>query len=266
MTAPRSLRPALLVLGAALLAIATALVAPTGALAQTTPPDVVRLRDGSFLRGTIVERTPERVVVMLPTGETRTYAAAEVESAGPAEMMLATPVAPPPVVALPAAPIGPPMARLRVTTDDEELSLHQLTGSATVAVWTGRGTGTARIDQYAVICNAPCDTEIPAGTYQLGIAHGTGDAQRSGRPIDLRGDVDLFLEYEDRTGIRVAGWMVFIGGMIGGTLLMTLPVLTGSYGDNTGYLIGGGVLAGVSMAVGFPLIFMNNHAEAVVRF
>jgi hypothetical protein len=37
------------------------------------PPDVVHLQDGTFLRGTIVERSPTQLVLMLPTGEVRTY-------------------------------------------------------------------------------------------------------------------------------------------------------------------------------------------------
>ena len=35
------------------------------------PPDVVHLQDETFLRGTIVERSPTQLVLMLPTGEVR---------------------------------------------------------------------------------------------------------------------------------------------------------------------------------------------------
>lgn len=52
---------------------------PEVAVAQVaTPPDLVRMLDGSFVRGTIVEATPERVVIQLVTGEVRTIPRGEV--------------------------------------------------------------------------------------------------------------------------------------------------------------------------------------------
>ncbi|MDQ3033896.1 MAG: hypothetical protein M3Y87_15880 [Myxococcota bacterium] len=245
------------------LVLAVCTVVGAHASAQSSaPPDVVRLHDGTFLRGTIVERSPSQVIVLLPTGETRTYAAELVEFAGPDVP------AGPAIVQVPAAAPRERMATLHVRSRQRELSLQQLQGSASVTVWTGRGSGTARIDQFGVVCNAPCDVEVPEGTYQLGVAQGTGDAARAGRPIELRGDVTLDLAYNDRSGQRVAGWLTFGLGAAAGAALLVAGIFTGpTYSSSFGYsrrdlnvpmMIAGGVVFGVGMIVGMIFAFMQD--------
>lgn len=252
---------------AALTLVAAILAAPAApAAAQTAHPDVVRLHDGTMLRGTISEQTAEHLVIVLPTGEVRTYPMSAVASAGPASPPAAPPIVPAIVPAIVQAPAGPPLARLRVTSDQQELSLQQLQGTTTVAVWTGRGVGSARIDQFSIICNAPCDTEIPAGTYQLGVAQSTGDARRAGAPIDLRGDVNLHVRYDDRTMLRVAGWLTFGLATAGATGLLLGSFLGSRWDIDMPMLVSGCVLYGLGMAVGFPLGFLNDAAEVEIRF
>lgn len=243
------------------LALAVITFVPPAAAQTTTPPDVVRLRDGTFLRGTIAERSPTQVVVVLPTGETRTYPADQVEFAGPDVPAAPAIVQSPPQVI--AAPPREPMARLHVRASAPELSLQRLQGSATVAVWTGQTMGSARIDQFGIICNAPCDVEIPEGTYQLGIAQGTGDARRAGRPVDLRGDVTLDLRYESRTGMRIGGWVLFgLGAAAGGGLMVGSLFVGDSILDtNLPMLISGGAVLIVSVVVGMIFAFMQDAAE-----
>lgn len=246
------------------LALATLSFVVPAAAQTTTPPDVVRLRDGTFLRGTISERSPTQLVIVLPTGETRTYPADQVEFAGPDD-------APPAPATVPTPPqVAPPpserMAHLRVRASEPELSLQRLQGSATVPVWTGYAAGTARIDQFGIICNAPCDVEIPEGTYQLGIAQGTGDARRAGRPVDLHGDVTLDLRYKSRRGMRIGGWvLVGVGGAVGGGLMTGALFIDGSVRDTRiPMLIAGSAVLFVGMVVGMILGLIQDSADIVV--
>src|SRR4051794_21414836 len=64
-------------------------VAPKPAPASpASPPDVVKLKDGSLLRGTIVElKAKEFVQIQLLTGEVRRLGMDQVEYAGPANGM-----------------------------------------------------------------------------------------------------------------------------------------------------------------------------------
>ena len=200
----------------ALTFLAAALALSTLVAAQvTTPADVVRLHDGTFLRGTLVERSPTQVVVVLQTGETRTYPASAVEYAGPD-----TPPAP---LAVPPAPVAPAarVARLHVSSDQSELSLQRLQGSAAVSSWNGHGMTTALVDQFGILCNIPCDLDVPEGAYQLGVAKGVGAALRAGSPMDLRGDMALRVGYEDHSATRGTGWLIFgISTAVGAGLMM----------------------------------------------
>lgn len=256
-----------------------ALCLPSLVDAQTTPPDVIRLRDGTFLRGTLVERSSTQVVVMLQTGETRTYAADLVEFAGPDAQPVAPtpPPAPPPNVYVQAAAAPRErVARLRVRTTQSALSLQQLQGSATVPVWTGRVMTTAQVDQFGILCNAPCDIELREGTYQLGVAQGTGAATRAGAPMDLRGDMTLNVGYADRSGTRLGGWLLFgIGGAVGTALMMGAifagPAEYSPYGGSSHntlsmpMLIGGGIVFTASMIIGMILAMTRDSASIDVE-
>lgn len=60
------------------------------------PPDVVRLKNGGILRGTILELTPDApIVVQLPTGEIRRIPWADAMDAGPVKPRAPDPVAEP---------------------------------------------------------------------------------------------------------------------------------------------------------------------------
>jgi hypothetical protein len=252
------------------IAFSSLLLALPAAAQMSTPPDVVRLHDGTFLRGTLVERSPTQVVLLLPTGETRTWPAAEVEHAGPDTPQVPA-VVPAPVVAQQPMQVPPipaeRVARLRVRSAQEGLSLQRLQGTTTLSVWTGRGTAVAQVDQFGVVCNAPCDIEVPEGTYQLGIAQGTGNALRAGAPMDLRGDMTLSLSYDDRSLLRAMGWLTFGLGAAGGGALMIASIFAGPSSCSYGYcsnglsiemMIAGGVVLTGSMIAAMVLIFMQD--------
>lgn len=182
-----------------------------GAAAQT-PPDVVVLRDGTVFRGTLVERGSVRVVLMLATGEVREFAGADVESAGP-DPAVAVPVAAPTAV-VPA----PPSVRLHVRGTEPGRTLHRLTESTEIPL-PGRASR-PQLDSMMPICAAPCDVDLPAGTYAFGVSEGSGSAHRAGAPVHLEaGELWVEIEHTDRTGIRVAGWAILGLGAAGGGLI-----------------------------------------------
>lgn len=270
-----SLHPLLRALPLLFLA-AVAALAPNRAHAQSTPPDVIELNDGSFMRGTIVERIQgQYVVFQLVTGETRRFEMSAVRYAGPADQSPSaeSPSRPPPpptpsyegYATTPAAPAG---ALVHVTTSHQgaRLTLHRLTGTATAAVWTGRGgVAAVQVDSFASLCTAPCDIELPLGSYYFGVSHNSGNAARAGGgPYDVRGPMQIDVDYDDRTGLRVAGWTTFIVGALAATAMSVLPLLLGDR-DWLGPLIGGGVTLVIAMAVGYPLAFLNDSPSVRVR-
>lgn len=233
-------------------------LAASVALAQSN--DTVRLADGGIVRGTVLDYVPgDHVTLQLSTGEMRTYRAGEfVDVAiGPAAPI----VVPVPV---PVAPPTEPMAHLSVTGDVEGLSLHRVIASATVGVWTGRGMSSVRIDAFDLICHAPCEVDVPAGSYELGVAPDGGDARRAGHDdaVFHAGTVSrLALEFESREGIRIAGWLTLVLGGLGGSAMIISPIFFTNFDDGMPLLIAGSVIAGVAIIASLPMILLQDHAD-----
>ncbi len=177
------------------------------------------------------------------------------------------PTPPSPQVSAPAPSWGgssggaPRTIHLHARTAQAQLSLQQLTGSTTVSVYTGRTWGTAQVDQFTVICNLPCDVEIPPGTYQLGVALGTNNALRAGPPIDLRSDTTLDVTYDDRSVIRIMGWITLAVGDAAGLAVALAGI--GQSGGLVGGLIGGGVLVAVGTIAGMIMALLNDSPSVV---
>lgn len=254
-----------------LLALVLVLAATSVAIAQPLPPDVVELTNGGMLRGTIIENLPgDHVTIQLPTGEARRFPSAEVLSAGPAPIPSApyAPTAPmgPTILAQPGVSYGPqpaarPTVHVHVEATSPDLTLQMITGSATAFVGTRYGVSTIAVDQFAPLCTAPCDIDLEARAYRLGVSQGQAQAHRADHNLfTIDHDTSLELEYESREGARIAGWIVFIGGVIAGTGIM----LGGILNDTSNYvtwIIAGTVVLGVCEIVGLALAFLNDHAD-----
>lgn len=231
------------------------------------PPDVVQLTNGGMVRGTIVENLPgDHVTIQLATGELRTFASAEVASAGPAAQDVIPPAPGTALVAQPrTAPYAPPSPTVRVHVEatSPDLTLQEVIGTSTGVVSTGRGFSTIMIDNFAPLCTAPCDVDLPARTYILGVSQGQGSARRADHNLfTIDGDMQLELEYESREAARIVGWIVFIGGALVGAGVMLGGILGETSGDGwIDYLIAGAVVLGVSEIVGLALAFLNDHAD-----
>lgn len=228
------------------------------AVSAQTPPDVIELRNGGTVRGTLVENLPgDHVTIQLTTGEVRTFAASEVLRVGTGEAAAPSPYAQPIVM----APVEPTI-ELEVRSEEEGVSLHRLTGTASVAVWTGRGVGSAAIDQFQLICTAPCRERVRPGSYTFGVSQGNGMARRAGHSMfQLQGDATLELEYESREGIRIGGWVLFGVASAGYALGATLPLLGGGTDNVLEILL---IATGAYLAVCIPVIVMvalNDHAD-----
>ena len=202
--------------------------------ASAAAPDVVRLKNGSLLRGTISELLAgESVTIVTVTGKTREFAMSEVEYAGPAERDPAAatrPVAPAAAVP-PAAPakveasteptVRPYVtrngaeARLHLTSRPDGLTFHRQTGSA-VAVGPG---GQAYATGYDRLCTAPCDITIPAGTEVLAVSNGDETPRVAGPVSFPAGESQLIASIESRAGTRIAGWTIAGASLVTGVVL-----------------------------------------------
>lgn len=206
------------------------MVAPIGAVAQSareqtpaTAPatpgdDMILLKDGSMVRGTIEEIVAsDRVVIMTRSGERRTYSMSEVTYAGPAS---SAPTAAPPSTPAPTpapAPAAPERPRELVTVIGREARLQLRANKPTVTFH--RKSATAMSNTYTniratgwdVMCTAPCEVSMPEGTYSLAISEGD-EAPGEAAPVTIPPGVSMvYGEYENNSGLRTA---VAVGGWV----------------------------------------------------
>jgi hypothetical protein len=110
---------------------------------------------------------------------------------------------------------------------------------------------------YAPVCTGPCSARFAPGAYELALAKGGHIARSPGRvmimqPSTVKG------EYLDRSGVRLAGVLIGVGGIVGGTIMMILAVhrddicdVDGCYyhQDVDGPLLAGGIALAIGGAI-----------------
>ncbi len=245
-----------LVLAAATVPVAVAWSGVVHAQQASAPglADEVKLRDGSVFRGTITELVPrDHVDLLMANGQTRRFSAADVAYAGPA--------------ARPPAPAGPPGPRgvpLHVESDQDDVALLVRTGQVEGEAWGFRGAVAMAARDYAVLCTAPCDTQVPVGVHRLALSEHGGHVVEAEDPIEVGGPSTLRAHYESRIGIRVAGYVVGVASAVTGIVLIATsyngncnPSTSNCQQFNTGQLVAGfvtlvagGIVGGVMASIG----------------
>jgi hypothetical protein len=237
--------------------------------AAPSPPDVVKTKDGSMYRGTIIELVAgDHVRMTLPTGETRNFPMSDVAYAGAAEGA-PRPEAPSPRKARPST-----REKTDTDEDEDEATVHLTANEKDLQVLIRAGqsetTGTGytighgatfysgESRHYAVLCTAPCDTSLPPGTHRLAVSLDGGRAIEADEPVRIHAPAtNLRATYDSRGGYRAAGILLMIGGGLAGTILMGAsihPSTCDKYNNCTGGTDGGLMLAGVAVT-GVSVLF-----------
>ena len=179
------------------------------AYAQTggAPPDIVRMKNGGMLRGTIVEMVPSGQVTLLGAdGQTRKFPMSDVAYAGPvandplAAGESAPPLPPVPQTASPA-PAPPPVLapmRLRLVADEPNITYHYLAGTSHGVGLGAVGGHIAAVGinmaHYNRLCTAPCTTSLEPGSYTFAIERQNGGMVLA-PAMTIRGDEELKAHY-----------------------------------------------------------------------
>jgi hypothetical protein len=184
--------------------------------APSAPLDVVLLKDGGMVRGTIAEMVAgEQVTILTIAGQTRTFPMAEVEYAGPASKMPSQDPKSEPVPVKdarstegdgdkvrPLVTVHGKEAQLSLVGKSDGITFHRRSASAI-------GTGGTALG-YDVMCTAPCEVSVPSGSYRLGLSRkGEVATEAEDDVVVPPGQSTIEGEYIDRSGTRTAGWIVF---------------------------------------------------------
>ncbi|MCZ7685027.1 MAG: hypothetical protein M5U28_42145 [Sandaracinaceae bacterium] len=212
-----------------------------------------------MLRGTIVRSEPgRRVVIELADGEVQELGWGEVRFAGraeeaPLERRAETP-----------AREAEQEGRLRVHfVADLRLTLHRLGATALSSASSGFVTVRGRSELYERVCTAPCDLSIDPGVHQFALAIGARPPFSAGS-LDITHAGTLRGVHVDRAGMRAAGAISFVLGLVGAALMIPFSFAIGWYGPNLPLLIAGSITGGVGLLVGIPL--MAARSGVVLRF
>ncbi|MFT3925854.1 MAG: hypothetical protein QM778_25145 [Myxococcales bacterium] len=182
-------------------------------------PDMVRLRTGTMWRGTIVERTPSRVVMVTYSGETKRFESWNIDFAGPAptasEQCVAAPSVPGPSVeptpSLPApAPVAPAPMAPTVSPSSVQLRLTPLDG---YSIYLDTGGGLSRP------CVGPCVAKLAPGLYRTGVGKGGRPTAAPGT-LEIRQDDELRGSFLSRRKQRIIGGIILgLGAPLGAGLV-----------------------------------------------
>jgi len=262
---------------------------PSAAGVEASAKDIVRLKNGGMLRGTISELVPgETVTIVTVAGKTREIKMSEVAYAGPADEAPEqdAPAPPPtPTPAPAAAPVAAPStittsepskvepyvtvqgrrATLHLESEPSGLTFHRASSSA-VAVGPG---GVAMALGYDRLCTAPCQITIPAGTEVLALSR-PGERAFTAGPVTIpAGESRLVGKFESRAGLRATGWVITAASVVGGLALMYVALssterecdrYSGACRDspraNLPPLIGGTVVLAVGAPIGIVMATM----------
>lgn len=225
------------------------------AVASVTPPDVVRLKDGGMVRGTIIEkRVDDAVVIQTALGETHEIPWDEISWAGvAAEMPSAQKKSPP----RRSPPKSQSIVQLR-SNDREPLDFHIRSGELAIVgrSYVVPATVAGRATTYRPLCTAPCEVMLLPGDYRFAVS------QADGSVVELRhsmhipaGRAELTASYESYAGMRAAGWVVMVASSIVGLgLIFSSRVEDCSTGICYSAVDKSKLTLGLGIGVGGPLL------------
>ncbi len=234
--------------------------------AAGTPPDIVYKKDGTFYRGTVVERDPKgSVTLQLVTGKTITVPMVDVEYAGPAE---SAPGRKDPKAqsegtvsgeeAQPKEAEGPHV-HAHVTGSRPGLRLHVEGARAQAFAVVGNQVAAFTTSMYIPVCDMPCDVPADPGTYKLGVSKGEdGSVVEAGTVTIPNNDVQLDTKYTSRAVVRGLGWAVSLAGLGLGTYMLVDGIGGAETCDSQGNCKSSGstteVVLGTSLMIVGPIV------------
>jgi hypothetical protein len=257
------------------------------ATAQATPPDIVKLKNGSLYRGTVMELVAgDHVDIRVPSGETKRFPMSDVEYAGPASGA-PTPEPPQPAPSPEPAPAAPrPLvtveaneARVHLVATTPDTDFHIRTADATAVGWTGRGMYTAVARGYTHICAAPCNATLPAGKQRLALSQGGKSPVEPDEPVTIPEAATVRGTYVSYAGTRALGIGIMIASVAAGAIMVaaafhtkqdcSLQSVTGMCTNtpdiDTGLVFGGLAVAVLGPLVGLPFLLQHDRAEITVE-
>lgn len=171
---------------------------------------------------------------------------------------------------------------VRFEPEDPSVSLLMMNGVVPVTYgyrwpgwhWHGWAYGRGYAPAYSLVCSGPCLARFAPGRYEFALEEG-GRIVAAKHPIVISGPSTIRGAYSDRSGTRIAGAAVLIGGLATGTIMMFASTERTTICQTDGYcrhhesvdgaLLGAGIgVAVTALVVGIVLGSQQDEAHLVV--
>lgn len=189
--------------------------------------------------------------------------------------------APPPTYPTPPAPNAAPSryaappnpgAEVQFAPDEPDLQLYSLSGVTPYEVvryhrryWGGYyGVGYGWAPEYSPVCGQACRTRLTPGAYRFALSKDGGRAVPVPGPTVIRGPAVLRGSYTDRSGLRIAGWVIGIAGLVGGVVMIVDSVHDHEVCDENGFCYEHETADGGLLAGGIGVILLTGIAGSVL--
>ena len=143
----------------------------------------------------------------------------------------APPGAPPPPPTRGRGRAGAGGTEVRFEPDEPDLQLYSMSGGVPFERirryhrgWWGGGysVGYGWAPEYSPVCDQACATRFSPGPYHLALSKNGGRVVPVYGPAVITGPSLIRGSYSDRSGVRAAGWIIGIGGLVGGIVMIAV--------------------------------------------
>lgn len=216
-------------------------------------PDVVRLRDGTRLRGTVAEYRPAAgVTLVLSSGEVRVIPPADVDevvrldASTPARGESGAPRASAPPVRVHFDSRGERSLTVYVATGVRARANVRDDVLAQLAARMSDDPEPQGFQVFELLCTAPCARTLEARDHQLGLGIDGGLPVPAGR-VSLRTSTRVVVSYDSNASQRAVGAAVALGSLLG---LPTVGLMTVAFAADETLRVAGFVSGLVGAMIG----------------
>ncbi len=158
---------------------------------------------------------------------------------------------------------SPALAQVTLVVDGahDGLTLDRVVG-ARRALQRGRYGSFQDVDVVEPVCFVPCVAHLPAGSMDISLSRPGMHPSRVGERLTLASDAFIRVALDDRSALRVAGWVTWITSFVAG-LGIVIGGAVAHDGEPT--LVTGFVLVGVGAIVGIALAAVGDATSVRVE-
>lgn len=216
----------------------------------------------SFLRPAGLAAVAVGIVLASGLASSQAHAQADAEAAAEPEGTTAEMEA----VPSPPAPVELRPVTVRFRANVEGVSVRYLPDPILEDDASGLHLRLPPASRYSVLCDAPCDRELPQTHFGLAVTRGGGDLVRFERPLGVDGPTGVSIDWQDHSDERTGGIVALAAGIPLGILLAIIPtaleLASGPAGIGTGLGLGSGALVlGLAIGLGVAFTTMGDGAS-----